>query len=136
MAWEDTRPFWGNGRGATQLGGTIGQRFLKDKRLGVLFGGTYDLNGRGINDVEPSPTTIQCDSGNCGNPSANAPFVGTYNTEDIREYRYYRERFGFEGSADNRLKKGSRFYIQVIYTHFHTCGYRGVLTPTTNSLTS
>src|SRR5499427_2473985 len=29
-------PILADGRGATQLGGTIGQRFLKDKRLGVL----------------------------------------------------------------------------------------------------
>jgi hypothetical protein len=70
-------PILADGRGATQFGRTIGQRFLKDKRLGLLFGGTYDWNGRGINDVEPAPTTIQCDPHNCGSPSANAPYYGT-----------------------------------------------------------
>jgi len=129
-------PILADGRGATQFGGTIGQRFLKDKRLGVLFGGTYDLNGRGINDVEPAPTTIQCDPNNCGSPSANAPFVGTYNTEDIREYRYYRERFGFEGSADYRLDNGSSFYIRGLFSHFNNFGDRWVFTPTINSFTT
>jgi TonB-dependent receptor len=129
-------PILADGRGATQFGGTIGQRFLPDKRLGVLFGGTYDLNGRGINDVEPAPTAIQCDPGNCGNPSANAPYVGTYNTEDIREYRYYRERFGFEGSADYRLNNGSSFYIRGLFSHFNNFGDRWVFTPTINSFTT
>ena len=129
-------PILADGRGATQIGGTIGQRFLKDKRLGLLFGGTYDLNGRGINDVEPSPTTIQCDPGNCGNPSANAPYVGTYNTEDIREYRYYRERFGFEGSADYPLNNGSSFYVRGLFSHFNNFGDRWVFTPTINSFTT
>src|SRR5215469_2752849 len=136
MAWEDTRPFWGNGRGATQLGGTIGQRFLKDKRLGLLFGGTYDWNGRGINDVEPAPTTIQCDPGNCGTPSANAPNFGTYNTEDIRDYRYYRERFGFEGSVDYRFSNNSNIYFRALYSHFKNYGDRWVYTPTINSFTT
>src|SRR6516225_9024770 len=43
------------GRGATQSSATVGKRFA-DKRAGVLVNGTYDWNGRGINDIEPSPT--------------------------------------------------------------------------------
>jgi TonB-dependent receptor len=129
-------PILGNGRSAEQFGGTVGQRFLKDKRLGLLFGGTYDWNGRGINDVEPSPTAIQCDPGNCGNPSDSAPYFGTYNGEDIREYRYYRERFGFEGSADYRLNNGSSFYLRGLYSHFDNYGDRWVYSPTINSYTT
>jgi hypothetical protein len=34
------------------FGGTIAQRFGKEKKLGVLFGGTYDSHGRG-HDVSP-----------------------------------------------------------------------------------
>jgi TonB-dependent receptor len=125
-----------NGRSAEQFGGTIGQRFGKDKHLGVLFGGTYDWNGRGINDVEPAPTTIQCDPNNCGNPSANAPYYGTYNTEDIREYRYNRGRFGFEGSADYRLDNGASVYLRGLYSHFDNYGDRWVFTPNINSFTT
>ncbi len=36
------------GRGLSQFGGTIGQRFGPQKRLCVMFGGTYDYNGHGI----------------------------------------------------------------------------------------
>ena len=35
-----------DGRPSNQFGGTLGKRFGKEKRLGVLFGGTYDFNGR------------------------------------------------------------------------------------------
>ena len=31
----------------------------RTSRLGVLIGGTYDWNGRGINDIEPSPTVSE-----------------------------------------------------------------------------
>ncbi len=41
------------GRGLTEISATAGRRFGAEKRFGVLFGGTYDWNGRGIDDVEP-----------------------------------------------------------------------------------
>jgi len=44
-----------NGRGLVETAGTIGQRFGSEKRLGVLIGGSYDWNGRGIDDLEPTP---------------------------------------------------------------------------------
>src|SRR6185437_9924646 len=40
-----------NGRGLVETTGTIGKRFGTDKKLGVLIGGSYDWNGRGIDDV-------------------------------------------------------------------------------------
>jgi TonB-dependent receptor len=120
------------GRGVTDFGGTVGQRFGKSKRLGLLFGGTYDWNGRGINDVEPAP----CDPTSCGTLNANAPVVGSYNTEDLREYRYYRERFGFEGSVDYKLSSNSSIYLRAMYSHFKNYGDRWVFTPTINSYTN
>src|SRR3989441_8919429 len=39
-----------NGRGLVETTGTVGQRFRSDKGLGVLIGGSYDWNGRGIDD--------------------------------------------------------------------------------------
>ncbi len=117
-----------NGRTADQFGGTVSQRFGKDKRLGILFGGTYDWNGRGIDDVEPAPEVIQCDAGNCLTPSANAQNIGTYNTEDIRLYTYYRTRYGFSGAVDYRLGDNS-IYIRGLYSHFDNFGDRWVLTP-------
>jgi len=46
---------------------------------GALVGGSYDWNGRGIDDLEPVP-----DSGEfAGSPTQ-------YEAIDVREYRYYR----------------------------------------------
>jgi len=125
-----------NGRSADQFGGTLGQRFGKDKRLGVLFGGAYDWNGRGIDDIEPAPTAIHCDPGNCGSPSANAPYSATYNTMDIREYQYYRARYGFAGAVDYKVGDRSSIYVRGLYSHFDNFGNRWVLTPTINSYTT
>jgi TonB-dependent receptor len=41
------------GRWLNAYTGTIGERFGRDKRLGLLLGGTYDHNDRGIDDLEP-----------------------------------------------------------------------------------
>jgi TonB-dependent receptor len=68
------------GRQVDQLGGTVGKRFLSDKKLGLLIGATYDYNGRGINDIEPSPTA-----------SSLTPH---YDSMDIRDYVYDRTRWG------------------------------------------
>ena len=78
-----------DGRWLDSLNGNIGQRFGAEKKLGVLFGGTYDWNGRGIDDVEPSPGTANLPN---GTPIA---LVGSV---DVREYRYYRTRYGFAGA--------------------------------------
>lgn len=131
-----------NTRGADQFGGTIGKRFGKNKRLGILFGGTYDWNGRGINDVEPSPQTTQCDPGNCGGNSllgpvsANAPYFGNYSGADLRDYAYDRTRFGFEGSVDYKLSDTSSVYVRGLYSHFDNYGDRWVYSPAINSFTT
>jgi TonB-dependent receptor len=125
-----------NGRGVSQSGGTVGKRFGSEKRLGVLFGGTYDWNGRGIDDIEPAPTTIQCDPGNCLTPSDNASSFATYNTMDMREYRYNRSRYGFGGSVDYKVSDNSTIYIRGLYSHFDNFGDRWVYTPTINSFTT
>lgn len=124
------------GRGADQFGGTVSKRFGKDKRLGILFGGTYDWNGRGIDDLEPSPKVIQCDPGNCATPSATANNFGTYSSEDVRLYTYYRTRYGFTGAADYKFNDNSSIYIRGLYSHFDNFGDRWVLTPSINSFTT
>ncbi|MDQ2711553.1 MAG: TonB-dependent receptor [Acidobacteriota bacterium] len=126
-----------NTRGTDEFGGTIGKRFGNDGRLGILFGGTYDWNGRGINDVEPAPQTIQCDPGNCGvNLSPNASYFGTYSGADLRDYRYDRTRFGFEGSVDYKLNDASSVYVKGLYSHFDNFGDRWVYSPAVNSYTT
>jgi TonB-dependent receptor len=102
------------GRGVSQSGGTIGQRFGADKRLGVLIGGTYDWNGRGINDIEPSPTVTSV-----------SPH---YDSIDLRDYMYYRTRWGTSGSADYRLSNGSSLALRGLYSTFRNWGQKWVYT--------
>ena len=123
------------GRSLYEIDGTVGQRFGASKRLGVIFGASYDWNGRGIDDVEPVPAAIQCDSGptGCVAPSTNAPSVATYPTEDIREYRYYRTRYGFTGAVDYKLGDISGVYVRFLYSHFNNFGDRWVYSPQINT---
>ena len=117
------------GRSLSEFDGTVGQRFGERKKLGVLFGASYDWNGRGINDVEPVPTAIQCDPGPNGCASANAPFYPTYSTEDLRDYQYYRTRYGFTSSIDYKLGDVSGLYVRLLYSHFDNFGDRWVYSP-------
>lgn len=96
------------GRYVGQTDGTIGKRFGADRRLGVLFGGGYDYNGRGIDDIEPTPTI-----------DSAAP---SYDSMDIREYRYDRSRSGFAGSVDYKLGELSSIYIRGLYSDFKDYG--------------
>jgi len=112
-----------NGRWLDSFNGSIGRRFGDSKKLGLTFGGTYDWNARGIDDVEPDQTTAQLASN-----GANIAFVDKY---DTREYQYYRTRYGFAGGLDYRLGAGSTAYLKGLYSDFHDFGstfvysYRG-----------
>jgi TonB-dependent receptor len=119
------------GRTLYEADSTFGRRFGASKKLGVLIGASYDWNGRGIDDVEPSPGTVQCDPGptGCLNPSSTAPSYATYGGTDIREYRYYRSRYGAAGSVDYKLGDLSGLYIHGIYSHFNNFGDRWVYSP-------
>jgi TonB-dependent receptor len=102
------------GRGVSQTGATIGQRFGADKRVGVLIGGTYDWNGRGINDIEPSPTV-----------DSLAPH---YDSIDQRDYMYYRTRWGVSGSGDYRLNANNGLSLRGFYSTFRNWGQKWVYT--------
>ena len=100
------------GRGIDQFGATAGMRFGAQKRLGVLFGGTYDYNGRGIDDIEPVPTAGSA--------------VPMYDSIDIREYQYFRTRWGFAGGLDYKLAEGSVVYAHLLWSQFKDYGDRWV----------
>jgi TonB-dependent receptor len=106
-----------SGRGLIETTGTVGQRFGASKRFGLLIGGSYDWNGRGIDDVEPVP-----DIANSGTPSA----ARIFDAADIREYQYYRSRWGIAGSADYKIADGSNVYARILYSDFHNYGDRWV----------
>jgi TonB-dependent receptor len=95
--------------------GTVGQRFGHDKRFGALFSGSYDYNGRGIDDIEPQPDL------NWAQP--------VYDSMDIREYRYQRKRYGFGGSLDYKLKEpASGLYLHYFDSDFKDYGNKWVYT--------
>jgi TonB-dependent receptor len=109
-----TTPILG-GRTLTQVGGTVGMRFGAKKKFGLLGGGSYDWNGRGINDVEPIPDVATYPDG------STARF---FDSQDFRNYRYKRGRWGFTGSADYSLGEGSDIYARFLWSDFHDYGDR------------
>jgi TonB-dependent receptor len=113
-----------NGRFLTEEAGTIGRRFGADKKFGVLIGGSYDWNGRGIDDIEPVPDIATL---------ANGSTVSWKDAMDIREYRYFRTRWGLAGSADYTLGQGSNIYLRGLYSDFHNYGDRWAYTLTDNT---
>ncbi len=107
-------PISTNGRDVMQTGGTLGKRFGAQKKLGILLGGSYDYNGRGINDIEPVPTT---DS-----------LVPHYDSMDIRDYVYDRTRWGATASADYKLGEGSSLYMRGLFSNFRNWGHKWTYT--------
>jgi TonB-dependent receptor len=100
------------GRGVSQFNTTLGRRFGPDQRFGLLLGGTYDWNGRGINDVEPSPTVTSL-----------SPH---YDAIDLRDYMYYRTRWGLSGSSDFKVSNGSSLAFRALYSTFRNWGQKWV----------
>jgi len=113
-----------NGRGLVETTGTVGQRFGSSKRLGVLVGGSYDWNGRGIDDLEPVPDIATLPGGTTAR---------YFEAMDVREYRYYRSRWGLAGSVDYKPSDGSTIYIRGLYSDFKNNGDRWVYSLTDNT---
>src|SRR5437660_8982554 len=111
------------GRGLVETAATMGQRFGSDKRFGALIGGTYDWNGRGIDDIELVPDIASLLPGS----------PRWFDTIDQREYRYYRSRWGLAGSTDYKLAEGSNIYLRGFYSDFKNFGDRWVYTLNDNS---
>jgi TonB-dependent receptor len=117
------------GRWLDAFNGTMGQRAGSRKQWGFLMSGTYDWNGRGINDLEPAippPGTPQNTLG-----GANYP---TFAGEDLRTYKYYRTRYGFAPELDYVIKPGSSLYFKGLYSDFHDYGETYVYTPNAGNL--
>jgi TonB-dependent receptor len=114
--WGHTPIF--DGRHASQYGITMGKRYLSNKKLGILGNFTYDYNGRGIDDIEPSNDT--------------GTVTPSYDSIDLREYRYDRTRWGVSGSSDYKLSEGSSLYIHGLYSDFKDYGDKWVYTLNNN----
>src|SRR6202453_2033034 len=78
-------------------------------RFGLELGYSYDYNGRGIDDVEPTP-----DLGPTGGL--------IYDELSEREYLYDRSRYGFAGAMDYKLSNNAALYIHGLFSNFRDYG--------------
>jgi TonB-dependent receptor len=113
-----------NGRGMTEEYGTFGRRFGASKKFGFLMNGTYDWNGRGIDDIEPVPDVATLSDGSTRT---------WFDAQDIREYQYFRSRWGLNGGADYRAGEGSDVFLKWFYSDFKNYGDRWVYSLTDNT---
>jgi TonB-dependent receptor len=81
------------------------------KRFGVMLGYSYDSNGRGIDDIEPSPDL---------NPDGSTLF----DENSVREYLYDRTRYGFAGALDYKLAEDSDLYVHGLFSNFRDYGQK------------
>src|SRR5215470_17244720 len=112
------------GRSLDQFGGTFGRRFGAEHRFGILVGGSYDWNGRGIDDIEPSQGVNPLNSG--------GTFLGP-NAADLRQYWYDRTRWGFGGSMDYRFSNTANLYLKGLFSQFKDDGQDWIYSPTVGS---
>jgi TonB-dependent receptor len=111
-----------NGRAESESGGTYGQRFGKAKKFGLLVDGSYDYNGRGIDNIQPAIDPLS---------TFAQPF---YDNNTIREYRYYRYRTGFSGSADYKLSENTNFFAHGLYSDLKDWGDKWYYSPVSKPL--
>ena len=103
-----------NTRKVFTVNSSTGMRFgPRDKtgshRFGLELGYSYDYNGRGIDDVEPTP-----DLGPAGGL--------IYDELSLREYLYDRTRYGFAGALDYKLSDNAALYIHGLFSNFRDYG--------------
>jgi TonB-dependent receptor len=105
------------GRFNDQFDATLGRRFGKAHKLGVLIGSSYDWNGRGIDEIDPSidPTST--------------PSRILYKSDTDREYKYYRTRHGISGSIDYKFNEKTDIYLRGIYSEIKDYGYKWYYSP-------
>ncbi|WP_162539576.1 TonB-dependent receptor [Granulicella sp. WH15] len=113
-----------NGRGSYATGGTAGKRFGVKKQLGLLGNVVYDYNGRGIDNIQPSLDPLS---------TMAQPF---YDNNTIREYRYYRYRYGFDGSADYKFNENNSVYAHGFYSDLKDWGDKWYYQPISTALTA
>jgi TonB-dependent receptor len=124
----------GLGGRMNEVDSTVGKRFGVEHRLGLLFGGSYDYNQRGTDDIEPGPGVNPIFAGGPGTPQTGS-FSGPA-AMDIREYKFYRHRYGFTGSADYKLGQPSLIYLRGFFSNFLDYGDDWILTPAVGTFTS
>jgi TonB-dependent receptor len=111
-----------NGRGSYAFGGTAGNRFGTDKKFGILGNAVFDYDGRGIDNIQPALDPLS---------TMTMPF---YDNNTIREYRYYRSRYGFDGSADYRANNSTGIYARAFYSDLKDWGDKWYYEPVSTAI--
>jgi TonB-dependent receptor len=93
-----------------QMAATVGRRFGASKRFGVMLSGSWDYNGRGIDDIEPIPAV------QAGPPD--------FTDMDVRAYQYDRRRYGFAGDLEYRVHHNTHVYLRGLFSEFKDYGDR------------
>ena len=91
----------------------FGRNSSQGKRFGLMVGYSYDYNGRGIDDIEPTP-------------DLNPEWINTTfdDSLSIREYLYDRTRYGFAGALDYKLAEDSDLYAHGLFSNFRDYGQK------------
>src|SRR5262249_45380607 len=84
-------------------------RFGDARKLGLLVGGTWDHNSRGINDIELS----------WDQNASNVPIPVEW---DQRDYLYDRTRWGGNAALDYRFDDGSTMFLRGAVSKFKNFG--------------
>jgi TonB-dependent receptor len=113
-----------NDRYVGEAGGTYGQRFGKSKKFGILIDESYDYNGRGIDNIQPALDPFS---------TFALPF---YDSDTIRDYRYYRDREGLSGSADYKISENTSIFAHGLYSDLKDWGDKWYYDPVSNALPS
>ena len=105
-------------------GFTLGKRFGPTKRWGVILGASYDYNGRGYNDIEPTPDL------NANAITSTTPY---YDSIDLREYRHQRLRWGGTMGADYKVSDHSTLAAHLLLSDFKDWGDKWTYTIQTDA---
>src|SRR5580704_867010 len=108
---DGNTPIDGN-RPVFLINSSAGMRFGPSKRFGFMVGYSYDLNNRGIDDVEPVP--------DLDGPNGALSFDNIY----LQQYLYNRTRYGTAGSLDYKLNEGSDLYVHGLFSNFRDYGQK------------
>ena len=89
----------------------------RQHQLGALIGASYDWNGRGFDEIDPSidPTST--------------PSKILYKSDTDREYKYYRTRYGISGAIDYKFSNATDIYIRGIYSEIKDYGEKWYYSP-------
>jgi len=84
----------------------------------------YKRQGRGIDNIQPALDPFS---------TFALPF---YDSDTIRDYRYYRDREGLSGSADYKISENTSIFAHGLYSDLKDWGDKWYYDPVSNALPS